>query len=289
MYVAVLLAAVLSLPVLAEWTTPVPVSSVNTSYNDWIPRVSSDGLSLYFVRDSSGQDQIYEATRATPSGPFTQINEVLSSSSASGNALYPWVSSDNLRMYYEDESSSWQVKVSQRASVNAPWSQGTAVAGLPSGINSPSFSADELTVVFSNPNVGGWDIYMATRPDKNSPFGNITNLAGINTASIESGPYLSPDALTIYLNSDRNGTSQIFEAVRDSLNDPIGNVEHLSVFDTPGGASGQPCISSDGSAFYFDRASPDTAGVDIYVSYNVPEPCTLLLIGLGAVMLRRKR
>ena len=289
MCVAVLLTAVLSLPALAEWTTPVPVISVNTPYNDWIPRLSYDGLSLYFVRDSSGRDRIYQATRATPSGPFTQVNEVLRSSSVSGNVLYPWVSSDNLRMYYEEESGPWQIKVSQRASVNAPWSQGTAVAGLPSGISSPALSADELTIVFDNPNVGGDDLYMATRADKNSPFSNIRNLAEINSASAESGEYLSPDALTIYFTSDRNGASQLFEATRGSLSDPFGNVEHLSFFDTPDGISGALSLSSDGSSLYFGRISPDTAEADIYVSYNVPEPATIALLGLGIMALRSKR
>jgi len=192
-------------------------------------------------------------------------------------------------MYYEEESGSWQIKVSQRTSVNASWSQGTSVAGLPSGISSPSLSADELTIVYGNPSVGGEDLYIATRPDKNSAFGNIRNLAEINSSSGESGEYLSPDALKIYFTSDRNGTSQLFEAVRNSINDPFGSPEHLSFFDTPGGVSGALSLSSDGSSLYFGRVSPDTAEADIYVSYNVPEPTTIALFGLGIMALGSRR
>jgi hypothetical protein len=279
MCVAVLLTAVLSVSALAaEWTTPLPVQSgINTQYGDWTPYLSYDGLSLYFSRyySSSRNACIFEAKRSQPSGDFTSVSQVLS---ASSHLISPWVSPDNLRMYYYQESSPWQIKVSQRASVNDPWSQGTVVSGLPSSsICFPSLSADELTIVFSNVSVGGGDIYMATRPDKSSAFGTARNLSEINTAGLESRPFLSSDALSIYW---ANG-GQIFEAIRNSLNDPFGNIQHLSVFD----GSDHPAISSDGRAFYFVSGQPG----DIYVSYLVPEPATLLLLGLGAVIVRKRR
>jgi hypothetical protein len=287
MCVAVLLTAVLSVPVLAaEWTTPVPVESgINTQYGDWTPYLSYDGLSLYFSRyySSSVNACIFEAKRSQPSGLFTSVQQVLS---APGHLISPWVSPDNLRMYYYQETSGWQVKMSQRASVSDSWSQGTAVSGLSSGICFPSLSSDELTIAFENPNVGGGDMYMATRPDKSSAFGTARNLSEINTAGLESRPFLSSDALSIYW---ANG-GQIFEAIRNSLNDPFGNIQHLSAFDTLGSGSNHPdmAISSDGTAFYFVVASAGQPG-DIYVSYLVPEPATLLLMSIGGVLLRKSK
>jgi len=287
MCVTLVSAAVLTGSALAEeWTTPVPVESgINTQYGDWLPYLSYDGLSLYFARDySSAQNAcIFEARRALPSGPFTSVQQVFSTS---GHALSPWVSPDNLRMYYHQEWGPWQIKVSQRASVNDPWPQGTIVSGLPSSICVPSLSADELTIVFNNPSVGGWDMYIATRPDKGSPFGDIRNLAEINTAGFEGRPFLSPDALSIYWANHDLG--QIFKATRSSLNDPFGNVTHLSMFDTPGGYSIHPAISSDGTAFYFASGLAGQTA-DIYVSYNIPEPATVLLLCLGGLLLRRSR
>jgi Tol biopolymer transport system component len=189
-------------------------------------------------------------------------------------------------MYYGQESSSWQIKVSQRASVNDSWAQGTAVAGLPIGLSSPSLSADELTIVYNNPSVGGWDMYMATRPNINSSFGNIRNLDELNTAGFDSKPSLSPDALSIYWALQ----GQIRGATRSSLNDPFGNVQILSALDMPGISNDHPdiAISSDGKAIYFVSSSSVQPG-DIYVSYNVPEPATLLLLGLGAAMVIKRR
>jgi Tol biopolymer transport system component len=279
----ILLSVLFSIPAQAEWTTPVPVASgINTQYEEWTPFISSDGLSLYFSRfNSSGK--IYEAKRNQPSGDFTSVNQVLSSY---GHLVHPWVSPDNLRMYYHLEgSSSWNVMVSQRASVVDSWSTGSAVGGLPSGSCFPTFSADELTVVFNNPNVGNWDMYIATRNNKSSAFGNIRSLTELNTSSVDGSPSLSSDGLSLYFHSNRNGVQQIYEATRQSLTDSFGNLAHLSIFDNPNGTV-WPCISNDGKAMYFSYGGANT---DIYVSYNVPEPTTIALLGIGAMILRRKK
>ncbi len=270
-------------PSLAEWTEPVQVTEVNTEYDDWTPFLSFDGLTLYFSRlrtDSFYYGRIFEATRQEPYGPFTSVREVLKSSNR--HVFAPWVSPDNLRMYYHTdiESQNLQLlKVSERASVNDPWPQGTNISELNQlgKIHMPRLTSDELTIFFGSYNLpgglGGYDIWMATRPDMNSPFGAVRNLAEINTVSNEGEPFVSPDGLTLYFESNRNGFGQLFRATRQSLIQPFGNVEHLSLFDTPGGLSAHPCISSDGSALYFIRLlDNDISKGDIYVSYLIVHP-----------------
>jgi PEP-CTERM motif/WD40-like Beta Propeller Repeat len=284
--VAALLVAVLSVPVLAaEWTTPVPVASgINTQYNEMTPYLSYDGLSLYFASNNTGTYKIYEAKRSQPSGNFTSVNQVLS---ASDNVLKPWVSPDNLRMYYYIESGGWHIDMTQRASVNDPWSLGTKVPGLPSSsVSAPSLTSDELTIVFNNPSVGNWDMYIATRPDKNSAFGNIRSLSELNTASFsECNPFLSPDGLSLYFNANPAGQNYLYMATRQSLNDQFGAAQFLQIDYTQVQGGGWPAISSDGMALYFG-AGPSS---DLYVTYNIPEPATLLLLGLGAVIVRKRR
>jgi hypothetical protein len=287
MCMVILLAGILTGPVFADqWTTPVPVTSgINSPYDEWTPYLSYDGKSLYFSRlytDTYYEARIFEAKRSQPSGAFTSVQEVFSTDN---HVITPWVSPDNLRMYYHEESGVWQIKVSQRASVNDPWSEGTVVPGLPStSVGFSSLSADELTIVFNNPDVGGWDMYIATRSSRDFAFGTARNLSEINTAGTEQRPFLSPDALSIYWSLG----GKIYEATRSSLNDPFSNVTHMTAFDIPNGYSMFPAISSDGKAFYF-AGNIGSAPPDIYVSYNIPEPATLLLLGLGGFILRKRR
>ena len=277
--VAILIVSVLCGLALAEWTEPVPVMEVNTEYEEMPPFLSFDGLSLYFSRvrtDTFYYARLFEATREVPYGPFTSVSEVLSSS---GQHLFgPWVSPDNLRMYYHAEIPSqyqWLLKVSERTSVNNPWPQGTDISEinqLGMFLQTPTLTADELIIFFASPDipgVGGYDLWMATRPDRNSPFDEVTNLTEINTSDNEGCPSVSPDALTLLFHSDRNGSYQIFRATRQSLTEPFGNVEHLSALDTPDGSSVHPGMSSDGSALYFmSQLGDDRSTRDIYVSYD---------------------
>jgi hypothetical protein len=267
---------------LAEWTEPVPVEEVNTEFPDTRPFLSYDGLTLYFSRND-GLFSIYSATRDEPFGPFTSVELALSSSH---HVYGPWVSPDDLRMYYhEEQTSAWLLKMSERASVEDPWPQGTTISELNTlgNIHLPALTADELIIFFASPDTSGglagmgeYDIWTASRPDRNSPFGNVRNLTEINTSAYEQGPFVSPDGLKLYFSSNRNASSQIFMATRDSLNQPFGNVEHLSFFDTPGGVSTRPCISSDETAFYFTR-SPAGGNADIYVSYWIDDPYELAI------------
>jgi parallel beta-helix repeat protein len=270
-----------------RWSQPVPVTEVNTEYTEGSPFLSFDGLSLYFARLGTNiflYGRIYEARRDKPFGPFTSVREISELNQPRTHVLCPWVSSDNLRMYYHTEQSGvgWRLKFSKRASVNNPWPQGTDISELNllgTYLQMPKLTSDELTIFFNAANMsggkGGHDIWMTTRPDRNSPFGQVRNLNEINTALHEVHPCPSPDGLELYFTSNRNGNFQLFRATRESLDAPFGNVEHLSFFDTPGGNSSSPCITSDGRTFYFARALPGQPP-DIWVSYisEIPETKT---------------
>jgi len=154
----------------------------------------------------------------------------------------------------------------------------------------PRLTPDELTVCFDSYDIpggqGGYDLWMASRTSRDSPFTNITNLKSLNTAAIEKSGCFTPDGLGLYFSSDRNGSmQQLFLATRDTLDSPFGSPVHLSFFDIDGGGSWQPCLASDGSALYFlAQIGPDRATRDIWVSYSVvPIPAAVLLgmLGLG--------
>jgi hypothetical protein len=262
----------------AQWTEPEPVTEINTEYRDKAPFLSFDGLTLYFDRASTNTfhyTRIYKATRSEPYGPFTAVEEISTLNQAGVHVSYAWVSPNNLRMYYYINDGRWKLKFTERPSASDPWLPGVNISELNAlgGVANPSLSEDELTIVFAGYNLpggqGDFDIWTATRPDIGSPFGNVTNLVGINSSASDGHPCIAPDGLTVYFTSQRSGNFQIFKAVRESLDGSFGAPEHLSFLDTPGGHSRYPCLSSDGTTFYFTRNLPSQKS-DIWVSYLIP-------------------
>jgi len=266
------------LPALGQWSPPVPVIEVNTEYEEWTPFLSFDGLSLYFARvrtDTFYYGRIFKATREEPFGPFTSVEEVFQSR---GHVFSPWVSPDNLRMYYHNEvPEGWLLKVSERASAEDPWPDGVPISelnALGQFLQYPRLTPDELTICFSGRNLPGgqglFDIWMATRPNRTLPFDEIWNLEELNTAAHDkdASVSISSDGLTVVFSSDRNVpyNFQLFMARREHSDEPFGEPEHLAFFDSPGGGSKHPFLTPDGSTLYFmkDLSSSER---DIWVSY----------------------
>ena len=271
--VVILLVVAIS-PVWAQWSESEPVEEINVeNLREWTPFPSFDGLSLYFAQgrgDSGRHLRLYQATRAEPFGPYTSITEVLR---GGDDVYYPWVSPDNLRMYYTiEEGTDYVIRLSERSSVYDSWPTGYRIPVINELGRIPcvTLTADELIMVFSNRDgtggLGGTDLWMASRIEPNLPFDNAQNLNELNTSYNEGGPSISPDGLTLFFSSDRNGSSQIFKADRTSLEEPFGLAEHLSVLDEAGSSCAHPGISSDGKALYFVRAYAKER-TDIWVSY----------------------
>lgn len=265
-----------------SWRPPVPLEELNTPDHDKAAFQSFDGLTLYFCRDDGpgGYSRIYRATRTTPFEPFGPAELIDSLSEAGGHVAYPWVSPDDLRMYYYSTWSGRQLRVSSRETLDEPWRPGDLLTELNvyGGLANPTLTADESIIVFSGYRLAGgrgdWDLWMADRMDRQEPFGNLRNLESLNTDAWDMHPSLSPDGLTLYFASNRGGHFQIFRAHRPSREADFDAVEHLVVFDTPDGSSLYPSVSSDGSVFYFG-SQPDGAFMDIYASY----PLGVLYVG----------
>jgi len=132
---------------------------------------------------------------------------------------FPVISRDGLELYFASARpegfGDWDIWRSQRAKVEDPW--GPPV-NLGPGINGPSFdcitglTSDGLTLhLFALTGAGG-ELYTATRPTKDAPWGPRVNLGpvvnrsgGVGLGNDISGT-LSPDDLELFFASDRPGT-----------------------------------------------------------------------------------
>ena len=241
-----------------------------------------DGLTMYFARGNEGAFyyfRMYQATRATVSDPFSQVTEISTLNNSGGHILFPWVSSDNLRMYYQTtQTGISKIRYTSRASTSAPWMPGTEISQIDAlgNVSSISLSSDEHTALIAVNNGSTFLTYIATRPDKNSSFSTPTAVAAMNT-SYSADPFLMPDGLSAYFVSGSGG--QLYKTTRATLSDAFGNVEMIPGFDK----IRTPSVTADGMTMYWAKAAFDQRGLpihDIYVSHYIPEPATMMLLGL---------
>lgn len=270
----------ISTPVFAAWTEPEQVFEVNTDSEEWSPFLSFDGLTLYFGRvfAPNSHGKIFEATRNQPAGPFTNVREVPGTlNSFDGIVSCPWVSPDNLRMYYyvQPFAAVWKLMLSERTTISSPWPAGTEISelnGLGLRLTAPKLTEDELIIVYQASDRGQHDIWIATRASRDLPFEHARVLSEVCTSFNEAHPYISPDGLELYFVSNRSRLELTYKATRASRDLPFSNVEHVSFLDNGDECSTFPFITSDGKTFYFVRYLPsNSSSRDIYVSYYYPD------------------
>lgn len=190
------------------------------------PFISADGRSLYFFSNRAGPDtvgdrDIWVAQRGGSTGAFEAPRVVPGVNSPELDHL-PWLSADELELLFVSDRPSpnafSNIWLTTRASTNDAFAEPVELAGINTAAREEGFSlsADGLTLVFSSNREGSadLDIWLATRSARDAAFGEPVNLSAVNSAASDGDAMLSPDGLELFFTSERNGTNQLFRAVR---------------------------------------------------------------------------
>ncbi len=186
----------------------------------------------------------------------------------------PALTTDQLEMIFRsnrfDESDLFRVT---RSLPQDPFENEELLEALnsPANDNGANLSSDGLTLYFSSDrdaSLGRNDLFLATRPSRTEPFGNVVHLpAGLNTEYEDMSPNVSADGLSLYFASDRpdgEGDLDLYVAARASLEDPFGEPENLGPEINSASNDGTPTISSDGLHLVFH--SPRVGNAELYIA-----------------------
>jgi beta-lactamase regulating signal transducer with metallopeptidase domain len=255
--------------------------TVNSSYFEWDPYISADGLSLYFLSGRPGgfgRSDIWVTTRKTKDDPWgspVNLGPTVNTSAFEGA---PCISADGLELYFVSDrpggSGDNDLWVTMRKTKDDPW---TTLVNLGPTVNSsaaengPSISADGLSLYFISRRPGGLgrtDIWVTTRKTKDDHWEIPVNLGPmVNSSNGEDCPSISTDGLSLYFALNRTGgfgRNDIWVTMRKTKNEPWSTPINLGpTVNTPHNEYDVD-ISSDGSTLYFVSDRPGNVGS----SYN---------------------
>jgi Tol biopolymer transport system component len=196
---------------------------VNSSYTEIYPRLSADGLSLFFYSwrpVGYGKRDIWVTTRTTIEDEWGTPVNLGPTVNSSGDDGFTSISADGLQLYFSELFSPFRpggyggsdIWVTTRQTVSDPW--GTP-ANFGPPVNSlydddaPFITADGLTLFFSSTRPGGSggaDFWGTTRPTTEDDWVTPVNLGpAVNTSYHDDTLSISPDGSTLFFSSNRPG------------------------------------------------------------------------------------
>ncbi|MFC1603476.1 protein kinase [Planctomycetota bacterium] len=207
------------------WGEPVNLGPmINGSNWEQAPRISADGLSLFFGSDrrgGSGKWDIWIATRETRDTDWSSVVNLGSTINSSADDLTPSISFDGLSLFFGSNRpggfGNRDLWLTTRETPHNDW--GTPI-NLAPPINSEfceimgSISADGRTLVIGSSGIGPYrpggqgraDLWLATRATSSDPWGAMVNLGpAINSSSYDVSPCFTADGSKLYFASNRPG------------------------------------------------------------------------------------
>jgi Tol biopolymer transport system component len=200
-----------------------PVAELNTTDDDTSVSTTDDQLDLVMTHFTTGASHLYSATRAQRTDPWSAPS-LFTTLLAPQNDTNPWLSPDGLRVTFVSvrSGSAFDLYESTRATRTDSWTPPITLSVSLVGVseNDPTESADGLELFFTSTRneVGNYDVYRATRPTVDDPFGSPVLVPELSSTGDDVGPRLSRDGRTIYLayNTARLGgqNAAIYTATR---------------------------------------------------------------------------
>ncbi len=253
----------------ADFTFGTPLNlgpTVNSSYNEWGPCLSADGLELYFGSGrpgGSGAEDLWVTTRSTTDDDWStpvNLGPTVNSSSPEG---MPSISSDGLELYFSSGRpgghGDGDIWVTTRATKENPWEE---PVNLGPTVNSSSLeigsriSADGLTLYFNSNRPGSsgeWDLWVTTRATTDENWSEPVSLMPAAYSS------LSTDGLVLFFQDDN---LDIWLTQRKTMVDPFGTAVKLPLQVNTSRVEGAPSLSYDGSTLYFSSNNSGGYGMN---------------------------
>jgi len=273
-----------ALAAIAQYSFGTPVNlgpGINSPQSEGSPRISADGLELYFNSNRPGGyggADLWLATRPSPDAEWGEAVNLGPVVNSPANEIAPTISADGLELYFSDfmanrpggigKSDLW---VCRRPTKNSPWSEPVNLGptvNTPGEEITPEISADGLELYFETDRPGGLgsdDLWVARRPTRSAEWGPPVWLGRkINAEGMDHCPNITADGLTLFYDTTPPGemVGDLMVTHRGSLQGDWGAPVNLGRALSGHFASS---ISADGMTLYYaSTSSGGHGGNDIW-------------------------
>jgi hypothetical protein len=181
------------------------------------------------------------------------------------------VSGDELEVFFSRDATGlclFTATRSDRTAIWGAWARQTTLCGGGVRPIGASLTPDGLGLYYND---GDSTVLFAARSSRAVAFSPGTAVPALTTTgTFEGWPTGSSDGLTLYFQSDRGGSADIYVTSRASTSASFGTASLVASLSTAS-AEGHPSLSEDGLELYFasDRDAAGGTGWDLYVAQRV--------------------
>jgi hypothetical protein len=237
---------------------------------------SVDGSDEASALDAEADGDAVAAPACDLTKPFSAPT-IVSISTTANYETAGRMSGDELTIYFEKGPFSGgnvvngEIYQATRTTTTSAWGTPSLLTSLNSTASDGylTVSADGLTGYFASirsGGPGGVDIFVSTRASAGAAFGSPSRVTAVNGASNDDDPYLRPDGLALYFDSDRGagGDVDIFRSTIDGA----GNVSAPSLVSTVNTNANEtePVVTPDDLTLFFARGNAASDAQEIFVS-----------------------
>ncbi len=275
----------------SEWSEPVNLGpDVNSTFDDWFPTVSRDGLSLYISSNRPGSfgggfGDIWVSRRASCDESWGVPVHLGPPVNNGANAFLPNLSPDGHWLFFTSSRTegscgrtdlwvSWRRNREDDFGWESPVNLGCTINSSAQD-NAPNvFEDDEAgitTLFFTSPRLGGvgsWDIYASMLRGDGS-FGSPALVPELSTLYEDLRTAIRRDGLEMLLYSDRPGIGSydLWVSIRETTRDAWSTPVNLGPIVNTDAQDRGPALSWDATTLYFNSNRPGGfGGQDIYAT-----------------------
>jgi hypothetical protein len=199
----------------AAWGLPARmlINSAAAASTDDTPRLSADGLTLYFESARGGNNgDIYKSTRATITAPWQTPTALAEVNSAA-----------NDKWFMPCGTSGHYMIVSSRGGPSSDFYEGTLGGGPPTAVAELNSAQNEtgtfltqdcLTIMFASARSGNTLLYQSHRTSTTTPWQTPTLITDFVTGADQQDPWMAADGRTFVFASNPGNNYDIYISTR---------------------------------------------------------------------------